>query len=220
MSKKAGVFSCMAVAIALLIGGFWYGKMQRNATEQNQNTVVETQNPPVTQPVQSDEIASIQDLIDGEYQFQPVDTSNWQTYRNEEAGFEVKIPKDWKLSENYKQEAIQGEYFGFGESGVLYTIPEGGESGSVVSISSSDRYNPKATPLRSFIQKRKGGYNEKLYSFSLDGMSALMLGNKSIIFFDKGTAWSMNFQLYYDGNTSRSEYSVFLGMVQNFKLLR
>ncbi len=49
----------------------------------------------VEQLVKTDELENVRDLIDGEYAFTPIDTSDWKTYRNEDVGFEVKIPKDW-----------------------------------------------------------------------------------------------------------------------------
>lgn len=43
-----------------------------------------------------------------------IDTTNWKTYRNEEFGFEVKYPEDWKFQEkHYKADDIPSDvYFG------------------------------------------------------------------------------------------------------------
>ena len=53
----------------------------------------------IEQPEKSEEIESVRDLIDGEYVFTSIDTSDWQTYRNEEAGFEVRIPKNFEKTD-------------------------------------------------------------------------------------------------------------------------
>ncbi len=49
-----------------------------------------------------------------------VDTSNWQTYRNDKYGFEFKYPTNWKLSEVV--EIPNGIGFGFFNTGVLFSI--------------------------------------------------------------------------------------------------
>ncbi len=46
-------------------------------------------------------------LKDQPVQTQSVDTANWQTYRNEEYGFEFKYPEDWKVL-NWNDDSIQG----------------------------------------------------------------------------------------------------------------
>ena len=176
----------------------------------------------IEQPEKSEEIESIQDLIDGEYVFTPIDTSDWQTYRNEEAGFEVRIPKNWRLSRNYKDNDIGGEYFYFGKEGATYSIPEGGESNDAVLIVSSDRFNKKAMPMRDFLQKRKTEYGEKISSLFIDGSNAVMLGKNSIDFFMDDKAWNINFHLYYDreNNIHINEYDIFLGIAQTFKFIK
>ncbi|MEK7542107.1 MAG: hypothetical protein AAB524_00220 [Patescibacteria group bacterium] len=37
---------------------------------------------------------------------QETDTSNWQTYRSDEFGFELKYPRDWKIDEG---QSIEGK---------------------------------------------------------------------------------------------------------------
>lgn len=44
---------------------------------------------------QNAEFENIKKLVNGEYEFENVDTSDWQVYQNKEMGFEIKIPKDW-----------------------------------------------------------------------------------------------------------------------------
>lgn len=174
------------------------------------------------QSTKTDEIESVKDLIDGEYVFAPIDTTDWRIYQNEAVGFEIKIPKDWKLVNTYVADDIKGSYLYFGKEKTTYSIPEGGESNAAILVLSSDRYNKEAMPLRDFFQKRKSGYGEKLVSLSVDDRKAVMLGEKDVNFFDGDKAWTINFQLYYDRNNNihTKEHDVFLGMIKTFKFLK
>ncbi len=145
---KKYTLSVLVVLVALLaLGGWiWYGKMKENTQEQNQVKVIDSQNStPISKPVdnqqvQLDEIASVKDLIDGEYKIQPVATSNWQTYRNEELGFEVKIPKNWELRNSYKED---GKYidFSFSQKGKKYLMEGGNEDAIGIGVSFKTNQN-------------------------------------------------------------------------------
>lgn len=221
------IFLCTAVIIA---GGvFWYIDEVKNEAEFTQKQIEEQQKKlqeeirkKQEEQTEKNEIASVQDLIDGEYVFKPVDTSDWQTYRNEELGFEAKIPRDWILADTYieKDQDIQGNNFYFGKKNTTYTIPEGGKSNSAIIIASSNRYNKKAMPLRDFIQLRKSDYAQKLHTFSLNGIESLILGNDSVYFFNEDRAWDISFQLYHDDFIYAKEYDIFLGIVTTFKFTK
>jgi hypothetical protein len=214
MDQKKIVIGILAVLVLVVMGIFGW---EMRSTSQPEQITQKTE-----QPEKTDEIESIKDLIDGEYSFVPVDTSDWQIYRDEEAGFEVKIPKNWKLVNTYKDNNIKGEYLYFGKEGDTYSIPEGGESNAAVLVSSSDRFNKKAMPIRDFLQKRKSGYGENLSSLSIDGTNAVMLGENSIYFFMGDKAWTINLQLYYDrdNNIHANEHDIFLGITKTFRFLR
>lgn len=86
----------VAVGVFLLLalgGGFWVWEKKQIVPQPKQET------PVVQQPTQTDEVESVKDLVDGEYTFTPIDTSDWQTYRNEELGFEVKVPNFLTIKE-------------------------------------------------------------------------------------------------------------------------
>jgi hypothetical protein len=92
-AKYIGAIVIVAILTLGVAGWFGYGKKDKENPQSvlDNHSVTQSED----QQFQLDEIASMQDLIDAAYQFEPVDTSDWQTYRNEEAGFEVKIPRDW-----------------------------------------------------------------------------------------------------------------------------
>ena len=53
---------------------------------------------------------------------QTLDTSGWQTYRNDEFGFEVRYPKDWSLQEEGKNIYFSPDHIYTRESAVALTI--------------------------------------------------------------------------------------------------
>lgn len=231
MKRKNSVFLFIVfIVVVLFVGGvLWYAqKVKREIAEVAQKQSEEIKKEQETKQeeknekdIKKDEIASIQDLIDGEYIPKPVDISDWQTYRNEELGFEMKMPRDWILADTYieKDPDIQGDNFYFGKKNTTYTIPEGGKSSSAIIISSSNRYNKKAMPLRDFIQLRKSDYAQKLHTFSLNGIEAIILGSDSVYFFNGDRVWDINFQLHHDNSIHAKEYDVFLGIVNTFKFI-
>ncbi len=82
MNQKS-LFLAVALTALLVIGGvFWL--MQKHPGTVNQPVVTE---PTVDVSIQ----AETED---------PIDTSDWKTYRNEEYGFEIKYPKEYILEEN------------------------------------------------------------------------------------------------------------------------
>jgi len=50
--------------------------------------------------VRVEDVKNIMELVDGEYKFDKIDTSNWKTYKNEDIGIEMKIPSDWVCVED------------------------------------------------------------------------------------------------------------------------
>ncbi len=202
------------VAIVLAVAGV-FGWKEKNTSQPKQVTQS------VEQSAKTDGIESVKDLIDGEYSFTPVDTSDWKIYKNEEVGFEIKIPKDWKLVNTFKDDGIKGTYFYFGQEGTTYSIPEGGTSDAAILVLISDRHNKKAMPLRDFLQKRKAGYGERISSLIVDQAEAVMVGETSARFFEGENAWVISFQPYYDRNNNIhvNEHDVFLGLIRAFKFL-
>lgn len=88
MNQKP-LFLAVALTALLVIGGaFWM--MQKRQVAVNQPAVTD---PVVETPVQTEPE-------------NPIDTSDWKTYRNEEYGFEVKYPKEW--DEPHEFEVIGG----------------------------------------------------------------------------------------------------------------
>jgi len=67
----------------------------------------------------------------------PLDTSDWQTYRNDEFGFEVKYPDNWSIEEDYgraasnfifdgpiKEDRVRDSFFVQILHGLLYSLDE------------------------------------------------------------------------------------------------
>lgn len=78
MSKRLSII--LTLTLIALVGVFCVWKQRTAVAPVVSNPVVTSQ--PAPEPTQSDT---------------PIDTSDWKTYRNEEYGFEVKYPKEFRL---------------------------------------------------------------------------------------------------------------------------
>lgn len=87
--NQSKILITVLLALLILCGGFYVWKMK--TMKQEERATQTTEQP--KQSVKTDEIESIKDLIDGEYTFAPINTSDWQVYWNEEAGFEIRFPE-------------------------------------------------------------------------------------------------------------------------------
>lgn len=135
LSKRV-VFVVLALcATATLVGvvfSSYFGRKTATKPAVSESTVQASKTDSSLSP--DSEIASIKDLIDGEYQFPAVDTSTWKTYRNNEMGFEVKIPQDWEMRNPYIEKGI-ATYLWFGQKEKFYRFEGGYEDAIVASFS-------------------------------------------------------------------------------------
>lgn len=84
--KKLIIITILTIIILAIIGGgvFWYFSKYQGASTKGQGS----ENQPA-------EIVNIEDLSSI-----ALATEDWQTYRNEEYGFELKYPREWEIQQN------------------------------------------------------------------------------------------------------------------------
>ncbi|QQS21375.1 MAG: hypothetical protein IPL87_02590 [Candidatus Moraniibacteriota bacterium] len=181
MNKKALIFATFLILTGL--GGWFLLHKQRSiqnvpkqlpvASQQPVQVVEKPQGVPATvpgstlqQPATQSEIESIKDLIDGEYTFTPIDTTNWQTYRNEELGFEVKIPKNWEMRELYREENKSIDIW-FSQKGKWYKFEGGNENAIIIGI--SFKTNPFFQFSEPILKLWKASYNISIKRAVING---------------------------------------------------
>lgn len=172
------------VVLALIVVGVFVWKT-KNVSQPEQITQM------TEQPSKTDEIESIQDLIDGEYTFTPVDTSDWQTYHNEEAGFEVKIPKGWfcggiALDQNSKRSLVCLEE----EKKTDYY--KGKSENNLIMINFPDLGKISTDSLRENLINAKKD-NSKIYDLILDRKNSVLVvaPTRIINISDNSSEWNL-----------------------------
>ncbi|MFZ1655047.1 MAG: hypothetical protein WBO92_00830 [Candidatus Moraniibacteriota bacterium] len=212
MNHKPLFLTVALIALLVIAGAFWCIQ-NRPPMAVNQPVVKEA---PIQaeQPTQTEGTEGIKDLIDGEYAFTPVDTSDWQTYRNEEVGFEVKIPKDWfcggiALDPNSKrsivclEEKLIKDYYA-GKFG----------NNDIVMINFPDLEEISTTSLKENLISAKQ-YGSKIFSLMIDKENAVLviMSTHIINVSDGSSEWNIV-------AFPSVKKDVFDGLLRSFKFLR
>jgi len=121
MNKKTITISIITLVIAVIVGGFWYTKNQKN-TIKPIDVVKDVQ-----EEIIKDGIIKEVGIQEGqknenieELNVEDIDTSNWKIYRNEEFGFEVKYPDGWEITPGSESENEKVWSIGFREKDKYY----------------------------------------------------------------------------------------------------
>ena len=172
--------------------------------------------------IRVEDVKNIMELVDGEYKFDKVDTSNWKTYRNEDIGIEMKIPGDWVCTEDKvtKLIAVDKKY-----SRVCLTKNALKNKNIYKAINENDAFfmYVDKDPVLDFNVKwdildyTDSDKNTKLYIANIDNAKKLLSINKKYIII-KTDIKGEEFTFRLNRKTSKSK-QIFDGIMQTLKFI-
>lgn len=95
-----------------------------------------------------------------------LDTSKWKTYRNEEYGFEVKYPEEWKLLETFEEKG-KGTDLYFGDARKNYNQNDTDFSKTII-VGVHLNNNPILVKKNELLDTWRKGYDIKTYQVIVD----------------------------------------------------
>ncbi|QQR77170.1 MAG: hypothetical protein IPJ67_03415 [Candidatus Moraniibacteriota bacterium] len=165
LPNKYVLFGIISAILIATIVGAWCVFRNQKTTQSVQDKISSLEQSNSQRSTSQSEIESVKDLIDGEYTFAPVDTSTWQTYRDEELGFEVKIPEDWSGKADGEGVCLQ-------EKERKYFVEE--TSVCPIRISFSDRENLQASRFHDILSRRIKTPENKVWHTRVDGYDTIV----------------------------------------------